>query len=87
MTRTFLEVRSCDSSAGAASASKKTAQASWQKEPDVAAWLQSWFKAHFADGPERLVFIEEAGASTKRRGFASATCAASAAVRQYRTRT
>ncbi|MDB5736587.1 MAG: family transposase, partial [Sphingomonas bacterium] len=43
----------------------KTAHASEQERPDVAARRRAWFKAQPDLDPERLVFIDETGASTK----------------------
>jgi transposase len=48
-----------------ASASKKTAHASEQARSDVAARREAWFEAQPDLDPERLVFIDETGASTK----------------------
>ncbi len=53
------------SSSGAASRSKKTAHASEQERPDVARRRRAWFEAQPDLDPERLVFIDETGASTK----------------------
>ena len=47
------------------SPSKKTAHASEQERPDVAARRQDWFNAQPDLDPENLVFIDETGASTK----------------------
>ena len=44
---------------------KKTAHASEQQRPDVLLRRQAWFKAQPDLEPERLVFIDETGASTK----------------------
>ena len=44
---------------------KKAAHASEQERPDVAARRQAWFDAQPDLDPERLVFIDETGASTK----------------------
>ena len=44
---------------------KKTAHASEQERPDVAARRRAWFDAQPDLAPERLVFIDETGASTK----------------------
>jgi transposase len=44
---------------------KKTAHASEQNRPDVAARREAWFEAQPDLDPERLVFIDETGASTK----------------------
>ena len=43
----------------------KTAHAAEQKRPDVAARRQAWFAAQPDLDPQRLVFIDETGASTK----------------------
>jgi transposase len=48
-----------------ASPSKKTAHASEQARPDVAARREAWFAQQPDLDPERLVFIDETGASTK----------------------
>jgi transposase len=48
-----------------ASPSKKTAHASEQQRPDVLRRRQAWFAAQPDLEPERLVFIDETGASTK----------------------
>lgn len=47
------------------SPSKKTAHASEQARPDVAARREAWFAQQPDLDPERLVFIDETGASTK----------------------
>jgi transposase len=47
------------------SPSKKTAHASEQERPDVAARRHAWFEAQPELDPEHLVFIDETGASTK----------------------
>ena len=44
---------------------KKTAHASEQERPDVAARRRAWFDAQPDLEPERLVFVDETGASTK----------------------
>ena len=44
---------------------KKTAHASEQERPDVAARREAWFEAQSELDPEHLVFIDETGASTK----------------------
>jgi transposase len=44
---------------------KKTAHASGQERPDVAARRKAWFNAQPDLDPEHLVFIDETGASTK----------------------
>jgi transposase len=44
---------------------KKTAHAAEQERPDVAARRKVWFKAQPDLDPQRLVFIDETGASTK----------------------
>ena len=54
---------------GTRSASKKTAHASEQERPDVAARRRAWFEAQPDLDPERLVFIDETGASTKMARF------------------
>ncbi len=53
------------SSTAAASASKKTAHASEQERPDVATRREAWFETQPDPDPQRLVFIDETGASTK----------------------
>ena len=45
--------------------SKKTAHATEQERPDVALRRQAWFEARPALDPEKLIFIDETGASTK----------------------
>ena len=54
---------------GATSPSKKTAHAIEQARPDVAARREAWFTAQPDLDPERLVFIDETGASTKMARF------------------
>jgi len=49
----------------AGSASKKTAHAAEQERPDVVARRQAWFDAQPDLDPEKLIFIDETGASTK----------------------
>lgn len=44
---------------------KKTAHAAEQERPDVAARRRAWFAAQPDLDPQRLVFIDETGASTK----------------------
>ena len=44
---------------------QKTAHASEQERPDVAALREAWFEAQPDLDPERLVFIDETSASTK----------------------
>ncbi len=44
---------------------KKTAHASEQEQPNVARRRRAWFEAQPDLDPERLVFIDETGASTK----------------------
>jgi len=44
---------------------KKTAHAAEQERPDVAARRQAWFDAQPDLDPEKLIFIDETGASTK----------------------
>ena len=65
MDWTWRRARCGGSSSGAASRSKKTAHASEQHRPDVARRRQAWFEAQPDLDPERLVFIDETGASTK----------------------
>lgn len=43
----------------------KKAHASEQERPDLLAWRHAWFKAQPDLDPERLVFIDETGVSTK----------------------
>ncbi len=50
---------------GTASRSKKTAHASEQERPDIARRRWAWFEAQPDLDPERLVFIDETGTSTK----------------------
>ena len=57
--------RSTISFAVTASAGKKTAHAVEQEREDVAARREAWFEAQPDLDPERLVFIDETGASTK----------------------
>src|ERR1700712_4222974 len=54
-----------DSSTATTSPLKKTAHASEQARPDVAARRQAWFDAQPDLDPADLVFIDETGASTK----------------------
>src|SRR5436305_949822 len=59
------------SSIGAASALKKTAHASEQTRPDVAAARQRWREEQPGLDPAQLVFIDETGTTTnmaRRRG-------------------
>ena len=49
----------------AGSASKKTAHAAEQERPDVVARRRAWFDAQPELDPEKLIFIDETGASTK----------------------
>ncbi|MGH7002123.1 MAG: IS630 family transposase [Stellaceae bacterium] len=52
---------------------KKTAHASEQERPDVKAAREDWFDSQTGLDPERLIFIDESGLSTKmarRRGWA-----------------
>jgi transposase len=49
----------------AGSPSKKTAHAAEQDRPDIKARRQAWFRGQPSLDPERLVFIDETGASTK----------------------
>ena len=53
------------SSTAAASPFKKTAHASEQQRPDVLQRRRAWFEAQPALDPDRLVFVDETGASTK----------------------
>jgi transposase len=53
------------SSIAAASASKKTAHAAEQDRPDVALRRQAWAASQGDLDPDRLVFLDETGASTK----------------------
>jgi transposase len=46
-------------------AQKKAAHASEQERPDVARRRQAWFEAQPDLDPERLIFIDESGATTK----------------------
>ena len=46
-------------------AQKKTAHAAEQDRPDIAARRQAWFDAQPDLDPDRLVFIDESGTSTK----------------------
>src|ERR1700689_3375247 len=57
--------RSGGSSTAMISPSKKTAHASEQERPDVAARRQAWFNAQPDLDPEDLVFIDETALSTK----------------------
>ena len=57
--------RSGASSTDGSSPSKKTAHATEQERPDVAARREVWFEAQPDLDPKRLVFIDETGASTK----------------------
>lgn len=50
---------------GIGSHSKKTAHASEQQRPDVARRREAWFDAQPDLDPERLIFVDESGASTK----------------------
>src|SRR3546814_3345481 len=64
-TTRFRSAPSGSSSTGTRWRSKKTAHASEQERPDVLARRRAWFKAQPDLDPERLVFIDETGASTK----------------------
>ena len=44
---------------------KKTAHAAEQQRSDVKAARQAWFDGHLDLDPEKLVFIDETGTSTK----------------------
>ena len=48
-----------------ADAQKKTGHASEQQRPDVLARRRLWFEGQAGLAPERLIFIDETGASTK----------------------
>ena len=48
---------------------KKTAHAAEQQRPDVAEEHWNWFEAQPDLDPERLVFIDETGATTKMAGY------------------
>ncbi len=50
---------------GAGHVQRKTAPASEQARPDVERRRQAWFAGHPELDPERLIFIDESGASTK----------------------
>src|ERR1700682_2820691 len=63
--RRLRPARAGASSSVMISPSKKTAHASEQERPDVAARRQAWFDAQPDLDPEDLVFIDETGASTK----------------------
>ncbi len=65
MASGLRRARSGAFSTAATSASKKTAHASEQQRPDVAARREAWFEAQPELDPEHLVFIDETGASTK----------------------
>jgi hypothetical protein len=65
MARGLPPARSGGFSPDTASASKKTAHAAEQDRPDVAARREAWFAAQPELDPERLVFVDETGASTK----------------------
>ncbi len=61
----WRKVRCGASSSGTPSRSKKTAHASEQERPDVACRRLAWFEAQPDLDPDKLVFIDETGASTK----------------------
>src|SRR6266853_526187 len=58
-------VRSGGSSTATASASKKSVRAAEQDRPDVAAARTAWADNQPKLDPDRLVFIDETGTSTK----------------------
>src|ERR1700679_2251035 len=58
-------VRSGGSSTATASASKKSVRAAEQDRPDVAAARTAWSDKQAKLAPDRLVFIDETGTSTK----------------------
>src|SRR3954468_16164185 len=58
-------VRSGGSSTATASASKKSVQAAEQDRPDVAAARTAWADNQPKLDPDRLIFIDETGTSTK----------------------
>src|ERR1019366_8988555 len=57
--------RSTASSSAIKSASKKTLRAAEQDRPDVALARESFKAGQAALGPSKLVFVDEAGTSTK----------------------
>jgi transposase len=65
MAFTSCPRRSGISSTGAGSPIKKTAHAAEQERPDVLLAREAWFDNQLDLDPERLVFIDETGASTK----------------------
>jgi len=74
------------------SASKKTAHAAEQQRPDVWQRRLAWFETQPELEPERLVFIDEAGASTKMarrygRAAKGARCRASVPHGHWKTTT
>ena len=81
----FAPARCIASLSGAGSRSKKTAHASEQERPDVARRRQAWFDGQPELDPERLIFIDESGASTMMRGCAAAPNAENTAVPPCRT--
>lgn len=65
MAFTWCLRRSGISSTGAGSPIKKTAHATEQERPDVLLARAVWFVGQLDLDPERLVFLDETGASTK----------------------
>ena len=65
VTSRSASVRSGGSSIGAGLHGKKTAHASEQDRPDVLKGRQEWFDNQVDLDPEKLVFIDETGLSTK----------------------
>ncbi len=61
----FVNRRSGIFSTSVASASKKTAHATEQERPDVATRRHDWFNGQPELDPNKLIFIDETGASTK----------------------
>ena len=61
----LASARSGGSSTDAASRGKKTAHASEQDRPDVLKGRRDWFDGQVDLDPEKLVFIDETGLSTK----------------------
>ena len=60
-----VEIESAGSWIATPRRSKKTAHASEQERPDVTAQRQAWRATQAELNPQRLVFIDETGASTK----------------------
>ena len=65
--------------------SKKTAHASEQQRPDVLRRRRAWFELQPDLEPERLVFIDETGASTKMARLAAGHRVANVAAPPYLT--